>query len=183
MLRLSALTAGRTTVPGVPVIIATGNLAAMASTIRIRRARQDDIEAMQRLELASFPGDRLSRRAMRRLVGRDTAICLVAEDDTGPAGDAIVLLRRNSTAARLYSIAVDPDRRGSGIGTGLLAEAERLAGAAGRRRMTLEVREDNDAAIRRYLAAGYAGSGRKPDFYDDGAAALVMEKLLVPVPD
>lgn len=155
----------------------------MASTIRIRPAQRDDVEAMQRLELAAFPGDRLSRRAMRRLVGRDTALCLVAEDDAGLAGDAIVLLRRNSKAARLYSLAVDPDRRGRGIGTGLLAQAERLAAATGRRRMTLEVREDNDAAIRRYLATGYARAGRKPDFYDDGAAALVLEKFLATVPD
>ena len=155
----------------------------MASTIRIRRAQKDDVEAMQRLELASFPGDRLSRRAMRRLVERDTALCLVAEDDVGLAGDAIVLLRRNSKAARLYSLAVDPDRRGRGIGTCLLAEAERLSAATGRRRMTLEVREDNGAAIRRYLATGYAQAGRKPDFYDDGAAALVLEKFLVTVPD
>lgn len=155
----------------------------MPSTIQIRRALAGDVAAMRRLEMASFPGDRLSLRAMRRLVGRDTAICLVAEDDTGVVGDAIVLFRRTSKAARFYSIAVDPARRGAGIGTGLLAEAERLAAAAGCRLMTLEVREDNHPAIRRYLGTGYQPTGRRTDFYEDGAAAIRMKKLLVPVPE
>jgi ribosomal protein S18 acetylase RimI-like enzyme len=148
----------------------------------IRSATPADIPAMVRLEDISFPGDRLSARSLRRLVRDGHAVCLVAELDGEVAGDAVVLLRRGSAAARLYSLAVDPARRKAGIGTALLAEAERRAAAAGRAEMRLEVREDNDEAIRRYLAAGYAETGRKPDFYEDGAAAAVMKKRLAGIP-
>jgi ribosomal protein S18 acetylase RimI-like enzyme len=48
--------------------------------------------------------------------------------------------------------------------------------------MRLEVREDNEAALRRYRAAGYAECGRKPGFYDDGATAIAMKKSLPPLP-
>jgi ribosomal protein S18 acetylase RimI-like enzyme len=148
----------------------------------IRHATLADIPAMVRLEEVSFPGDRLSPRALRRLVREGRAICLVAELGGQVAGDAVVLLRRGSRSARLYSLAVDPALRGAGIGTALLAEAERLALLAGPEEMRLEVREDNGAAIRRYLATGYAMTGRKPDFYDDGTAAAVMKKRLGDIP-
>jgi ribosomal protein S18 acetylase RimI-like enzyme len=137
---------------------------------------------MERLEHAAFPGDRLSARSLRRLVREGRAICLIAEIGGAMAGDAIVLLRQGSGVARLYSLAVDGAWRRAGIGTALLAEAERLTAAAGRTAMRLEVREDNHAAIRRYLTTGYATVRHKPGFYEDGAAALIMKKCLPGIP-
>lgn len=137
---------------------------------------------MVRLEEISFPGDRLSARSLRRLVREGRAMCLVAELDGRMAGDAIALPRRGSRSLRLYSVAVDPGLRKAGIGTALLAESERWAAASGHTEIRLEVREDNDAAVRRYLATGYAVTGRKQAFYDDGAAAIVMKKCLGGIP-
>ncbi|MEN3974857.1 N-acetyltransferase [Emcibacter sp. SYSU 3D8] len=151
-------------------------------THRIRPATLADIPAMVRLEQISFPGDRLSVRSLRRLVREGRAICLVAEVEEHVVGDAVVLLRRGSRSARLYSVAVDPARRKAGIGTALMAEAERLAVSSGRDVMRLEVREDNVAAHRRYLATGYVTVGSKPGFYDDGAAAISMKKRLAGLP-
>ncbi|MBI1180315.1 MAG: GNAT family N-acetyltransferase [Alphaproteobacteria bacterium] len=150
----------------------------MDDAIHIRPATPADVPAMRRLEETSFPGDRLSLRSLRRLVRSEQAICLVAETGGLLAGDAVVLLRRNSVRARLYSVAVDPQRRGGGIGARLIAEAERRAAAAGRRTMHLEVRGDNERALRLYAALGYEPTGRKPGFYDDGAAAIVMARAL-----
>ena len=79
--------------------------------------------------------------------------------------------------ARLYSLAVDPQARGLGLARSLVAaEAEALRrGAAA---LTLEVRVDNEAAIRLYEALGYRGLGRRSDYYEDGADALRYEKPL-----
>ncbi len=148
----------------------------------IRPASPADIPALARLEQVAFPGDRLSPRSLRRLVREGRAICLVAEMDGQVAGDAIALPRRGSRSLRLYSIAVDPGFRGTGIGARLLAETERRAVLSGHDEMRLEVREDNETAIRRYLAAGYARTGRKPAFYEDGAAAVLMKKTLAGIP-
>jgi ribosomal protein S18 acetylase RimI-like enzyme len=148
----------------------------------IRPASLADIPAMVRLEEISFPGDRLSASALRRLIREGRALCLVAEQDGKLAGDAVVLTRRGSRSLRLYSVAVDPALRGAGIGTALLLEAERWALSTGHDEIRLEVRVDNDAAIRRYLAIGYRVTGRKADFYADGAAATVMKKRLGGIP-
>lgn len=151
-------------------------------SLAIRPATLADIPAMARLEEISFPGDRLSARSLRRLVREGRAMCLVAELDGRVTGDAIALPRRGSRSLRLYSVAVDPGFRGMGIGAALLAESERWAASCGHGEIRLEVREDNAAAIRRYLATGYAETGRKPAFYDDGAAAIVMKKCLRGIP-
>jgi ribosomal protein S18 acetylase RimI-like enzyme len=144
----------------------------------IRRATRADVAAMARLEEVSFPGDRLSRRSLRHLVTAGHAICLVAEVDGAVAGDAIVLLRRGSRRGRLYSLAVDPGRRGAGLGSALLAAAEDGTLQADRDTLYLEVRDDNAAARRRYDAAGYRETARLETFYEDGATALRMEKRL-----
>jgi ribosomal protein S18 acetylase RimI-like enzyme len=154
----------------------------MTSMLHIRDASLSDIPAMDRIEHASFPGNWLSVRSMRRFIREGRALCLVAERDGAVAGDAFVVLRRDSLMARLYSIAVDPALRNAGIGSALLAESERRAVKAGKTSMRLEVREDNNAAIRRYLATGYTVIGRKPGFYEDGAAAQTMKKSLAGIP-
>ena len=85
---------------------------------------------------------------------------IVAQDDTGLAGNAIVLFRPRSVIARLYSIAVAPAMSGRGVGTMLLAAAEAAALARGCRAIRLEVHVTNHAAISRYRKSGYREFGR-----------------------
>jgi ribosomal protein S18 acetylase RimI-like enzyme len=89
-----------------------------------------------------------------------------------------VFLRRCSTIARLYSIAVDPVARGSGLGAALLAAAERAARRRGVRRLRLEVRQDNPAAIALYETRGYRRIGARAAYYEDGADAWRYERAL-----
>lgn len=94
------------------------------------------------------------------------------------AGYALVLLRRGSRVARLYSIAVDPALRGAGLGARLLADAEAQAHKAGAGALRLEVRVDNAAAIKLYERRGYRRFARLPDYYQDGAEAWRYEQVL-----
>ena len=108
-------------------------------------------------------------------------MCLVAEIDGAVAGYALVLLRRGTSLARLYSIAVDPDRTGRRLGAALLAAAERAAIDRDALFLRLEVRSDNAAAIALYRRAGYRAFGRYLDYYEDHAEALRFEKSLAPL--
>ncbi|TGS30887.1 N-acetyltransferase, partial [bacterium M00.F.Ca.ET.180.01.1.1] len=90
----------------------------------------------------------------------------------------VVLFRKGSGVARLYSIAVGPFFGRLGIGRLLLAAAEEAAFEHDRLLLRLEVREDNDRAIRVYEQAGYRTLSREPDYYEDGAPALRYEKTL-----
>ncbi|MGQ7791768.1 GNAT family N-acetyltransferase [Faunimonas sp. B44] len=143
-------------------------------------ARPSDLDAVHRIETGAFETDRLSRRSMARLLASGSARCLVAEHRGEVVGYVLVLLRRTSAAARLYSLAVDPRASGTGLGHLLLCAAERAARDAGKRTLRLEVRTDNRRAIRLYEAAGYRPIGTRDDYYEDGAAALRYERALSP---
>lgn len=93
-------------------------------------------------------------------------------------GYALVVFRRGSRVARLYSIAVDPSQRRRGLGSRLLRAAESAALAAGADELRLEVRADNRAAIAAYEGAGYQPIGRYSDYYEDHADALRLAKGL-----
>ena len=147
--------------------------------IHLRQPHEGDIADLAAIENVAFPGDRLSRRSLKRLLGSPSATAIVVEWEGRMAGYAVVLFRRGTLAARLYSIAVAPKLAGRGIGSALLNAAPDAALARGRTLVRLEVRADNRPAIALYEKAGYRAIGRKPGYYEDGEDALRMEKSLM----
>jgi len=150
------------------------------SEIRVRKAERGDIEALIELEHRVFATDRLSRRSLQRFLQSPAAEVIVAQDGSRVAGTAIVLFRRHSAIARLYSIAVAPYMSGRGVAPMLLEAAEAAALARGCRAIRLEVHQTNHAAIARYRKSGYREFGRLRDYYEDGGDALRFEKRLFP---
>jgi ribosomal protein S18 acetylase RimI-like enzyme len=144
----------------------------------VRGAGLADLPALMRLETDGFVGDRMTRRSVRRLLGRSSAEVLVAVAAGSALGYAMVLLRKGSRVARLYSLVRDAGSARRGVGGALLAAAERAAVARGAAEMRLEVRTDNAAAIRLYERHGYEVFARIADYYEDHADALRMRKSL-----
>jgi len=150
-----------------------------ASAVHVRAAKGRDFEVLIELENRVFATDRLSRRSLRYLLQSATAAMIVAEGEGGHlAGTAIVLFRRRSSVARLYSIAVAPAMSGRGVASRLLAAAERAARRRGCDRIRLEVHQSNHAAIARYRKEGYHEFGRHRRYYEDGGDALRFQKSL-----
>ncbi len=146
---------------------------------RVRRAERRDLDVLVELE-EGFPGDRISRASFSRLLGRDSAVVLVAEDGGRVIGDAIVLFRTGFRSARLYSMIVSPEHRGRGVAKALLSEAEAAARERGAVSLRLEVRQENSAAIRLYESEGYEAVGAATDYYEDGGGAVRMRKRFLP---
>jgi ribosomal protein S18 acetylase RimI-like enzyme len=148
--------------------------------VTLRYAKDADLDGLRALEERSFASDRLARRSLRRLLSRPSAALRVAAGEPGGPvhGYSLVLFRKGSSVARLYSIAVAGERRGSGLGRRLLGDAERIAAGHHKRVLRLEVRADNLAAVRLYESRGYRPIGRYADYYTDGADALRYEKPL-----
>ncbi|MFN0262605.1 peptidase C39 family protein [Tepidamorphus sp. 3E244] len=151
---------------------------ALSSTIEYRDARLVDLEALVALEKLCFETDRISQRSFRQFLKSPTAQMIVAIAGGELAGYALNLYREGTALARLYSIAVEQRFRGVGIGLELLKRAESAAFQAGRFVMRLEVREDNETAIRGYRAHGYRQFGQHEDYYGDHATALRFERIL-----
>lgn len=146
----------------------------------IRKATIDDVPALAELEQVCFDTDRLAPRSFRHLLTRGNASLIVEDTGAGIIGYSLVLYHRNTSMARLYSLAVRPDRRGRGLAQALLGESERIALDKGAVTMRLEVRRDNGRAIDFYEKFGYQAFSTYPDYYEDHVDALRMEKALAP---
>lgn len=150
----------------------------LASAIKVRAATSRDLNAIDLIEKRSFSKDRFPRRNLRRVLTSPASFFLVAESNGAPAGYAMVLFRKGTAVARLYSIAVDPDFRGRGVAERLVSAACTAAAARGAGRLRLEFRPSNGPAHRLYQRAGFAVLDRKSGYYDDGEDAIRMERVL-----
>ena len=142
----------------------------------IRRARVSDAAGILALE-AHFPSDRMSARTVRRFLSVPSATVWVATQNAAIIGSLILLTRRNTRAARIYSVVVAPSARGQGLAQRFVEIAERSARQQ-QREVSLEVRADNAAARALYRKLGYAEARALPAFYDDGADGLRLVKTL-----
>jgi ribosomal protein S18 acetylase RimI-like enzyme len=146
--------------------------------LRFRHALPADLSALLALEEASFSGDKLSASRVRHWISADNAILLLAVTKAALLGSCLLIRRADSSAARLYSIAIASAARGRGLGAKLLKKAEALARAEGSESVRLEVAAGNAAAIALYHKLGYREFGRKLAYYEDGQDALRMQKVL-----
>jgi predicted GNAT family N-acyltransferase len=104
--------------------------------------------------------------------GRDgEAIHLVALDGGRIVGTCRLLVE--GELARLGRMAVEPELRGRGLGADILAAAERAAGLAGARRVTLHAQTTAESL---YARAGYEPRGWR--FVEEGIEHVRMEKQL-----
>ncbi|MGL6097426.1 MAG: GNAT family N-acetyltransferase, partial [Fimbriiglobus sp.] len=156
--------------------------------VRIRAARRTDLADIAAVLAAqdTFHGNeravanaRLTAAVGRRTLGR----VLVAHTDDGPAGVAWVRADEWAGTANLELLAVTPAARRAGVGSALLAAAEREATAAGGRALLAHIQSATwFAGIRQFLARhGFTAAGELPDFYPDGYARVTYAKPL-PLP-
>ena len=157
----------------------------------LRRATEDDLEALMELERSTFETDAWSERSMRSEITGQHGYYLVAVDPDLPAqeqrrrihGYAGLLAPRGSQDADIQTIAVAPAARRHGLGRALVNALVGEARRRGARQVFLEVRADNPGAQSLYRSLGFEEIGVRPRYYQpDGVDALVM-RLTVPTPE
>ena len=143
-----------------------------------RKATLIDLENLLSLEHSCFIDDRISRGEFRALLKKTTADILIAESANQLIAAAVLYYRKHSTIARLYSFAVHPTHRRTGIASALNSFMENEIKSRNANQLILEVRQDNISAINFYLKTGYKQFGTYPKFYEDGTDAFRMKKDL-----
>lgn len=144
----------------------------------VRPATLADLDTLLAIEQRCFSLDRFSRRSFRHLLTRARAKTLVCEVGEQMVGYVLLLFRRGTPLARIYSIARDPAFRGRGIGDVLVRAAEQCALENGGFLMRLEVRKDNAASIAMFKKHGYRPFGEYVGYYEDAQDALRFQKYL-----
>ena len=132
-----------------------------------------DIPALVELEEILFPGDSPWSKKMFASELEAGAIYVVHRDPAG-AIDGYAGLAVIGDEAEVHTIGVRPARQGAGIGRALLRH---LLSVAGERRVLLEVRTDNAAAIGLYESEGFTMLGIRRRYYQpSGADAFTMAR-------
>ncbi|MCC7408679.1 MAG: GNAT family N-acetyltransferase [Phycisphaeraceae bacterium] len=103
-----------------------------------------------------------AERALRGLLAEPVrGGIILAEQNGGPIGYMVATFSYSLEMAGLILLVdelfVTAEQRGRGVGSALLAEAERIAREKGVTTLILEVNRDNPDATRLYERAGYTG--------------------------
>lgn len=150
---------------------------AAAVTATLRSMRWWDLEQILPLERDLFSDDAWSAELFwSELAGVPaTRYYVVAEDGHGIAGYAGLLIGVGE--AEVQTVAVRANAQGQGLGARLLEDLLAEAGRRECRTVLLEVRVDNEPALRLYARYGFERIGRRPGYYARGSVdGLVLRR-------
>ncbi|MGS2719380.1 peptidase C39 family protein [Paraglaciecola aestuariivivens] len=148
------------------------------SLAQIRACKASDLAALVALEQRCFATDRLSKRSFNYWVKAKNRVFLVIQHNELVIGYGLVIMRKGTRLARLYSIAIDQGYTGQGLGRQLLLALEQATVEAGKLFLRLEVEKTNHTAIALYQSLGYKIFGDYPHYYENDADAFRMQKSI-----
>ena len=149
---------------------------------QIRHCDREDIPAVIGINLATLP-EHYSDYFYYEILSEFPETFLVAELNSSVVGYVMCRveygfshLKRLGLARKghIVSVAVAPEHREKGIGSGLVVASHGELGKKGATECYLEVRVSNAEAISLYEKLGYKATGRLEAYYKDGEGALVM---------
>jgi ribosomal-protein-alanine N-acetyltransferase len=141
--------------------------------LELRRLDLGDLEAIERIERASYPTP-WSRSMFASELAKPSSLSFGAVDETGTLVGYLVL-SRYVDAWHIMNVAVAPERRRQGIASALLQRLLELTKDDSLRGYTLEVRVSNLGAIRLYERFGFRRKGIRRGYYTDNREdALIM---------
>ncbi len=124
---------------------------------RLLEPADEHVAALARLlpQLSSAPSPHLADLA--RICDDERVVLLLARLDGEVVGSLTLVVFEILTGVRAWieDVVVDESRRGTGIGSALVAEALRLAARAGARSVDLTSRPSREAANRLYERSGF----------------------------
>jgi ribosomal-protein-alanine N-acetyltransferase len=148
---------------------------------RLRAMTWRDIPRLAELETELFAEDAWSEATWwAELAGRPRREYLVVE---GPAGiEGYAGLDHGGNVADVMTVAVAPDRQGRGLGDRLVGELLRRAASGGAEAVMLEVRADNEGALRLYRRHGFDDVSVRRRYYQQPKGsdvdAVVMRRAI-----
>lgn len=142
----------------------------------MRPASSADLSALVEIEAAWTTTPGWTREHFEEELASPRSYLAVHEEEGRVAGYAGY--QRIPPEAQVTTVAVRPDLAGRGLGRRLVGHLVESARREGLTRMTLEVSEKNEPALKLYKTAGFKVVGRRAKFYNDASDALLMDLIL-----
>lgn len=131
------------------------------------------------VEAISFnTADQFTKGTFLRALKRKDSWFIVLNDSQEVVASFMLLKRKTSKKLRLYSIAVDNQYKGHGIGSYIMSWIIDYATNKGFCELTLEVRENNETATKLYRKFGFSEVKTLQAYYSDGVNGIKMSKQL-----
>jgi ribosomal-protein-alanine N-acetyltransferase len=149
--------------------------------LTVKPLRAEDVPAVAAIHVTAFSErveHSLARAAasLREELVRPWASVWVAW--RGPEAVGAIVLWVVADEVHLLDVATHPESRRQGVGRALVEQAIAVARTHGAKRLFLEVRRSNEAAIGLYKAAGFEEVGVRRRYYPDDEDALDMTLTL-----
>jgi ribosomal-protein-alanine N-acetyltransferase len=141
-------------------------------TITLRRLDLSDLDAIERIEKASYPTP-WSRSMFASELAKQSSRSIAAETGDGRLVGYLVL-SRYVDAWHVMNVAVDPAHRRLGIASAMLQRLFDETSGDVERGYTLEVRISNTSAIRLYERFGFVSRGVRRGYYTDNREDAVI---------
>lgn len=146
----------------------------------LEEGRSEDLDVLVELERQSFSHP-WTRRNLKHALDRRHLVVLRAPP--GPEGDRRGILgycvfEVVAGEMHVHNLAIDPGRRGEGLGRRLLETVLWLGWRRGARVALLEVRESNWPALQLYYSLGFQSVRRRRNYYShptEDAIELILE--------
>jgi [ribosomal protein S18]-alanine N-acetyltransferase len=135
--------------------------------------------SLSQLHHGCFPDDPWPPQAIAEIISIPGFFGRIAWEAAEAAG--LALAQGLGEECEILALGVVPERRRTGIGSGLLESVVVEARLRGARTLFLEVADDNIAARALYGARGFVQIGRRPNYYRrvSGLVDALVLRLLV----
>jgi ribosomal-protein-alanine N-acetyltransferase len=149
--------------------------------LEIRPMTTADLSAVLEIEKALFPIDAWTEESFLSelaevSISRDVSVAISDSEIVGYAS-----FRYVGKQGDVNTVAVSKAHQGKGIGTTLMDWLESQAALRNVREIFLEVRSDNEAAIKMYAARGYERIDIRRNYYGNTIDANIMRKRVANV--
>ena len=138
----------------------------------IENARPDDLATLETLENATLRPP-WNRQGIEDALADAKYLVLIARDEAGETAGFLIAYSAGDEA-EIARLGVLPAFRRRGLAQTLLQHARREFSKRGVRRIFLELRAGNEAALRLYETLGFVQTGRRQAYYPDGEDAVLM---------
>lgn len=146
--------------------------------MEFRNWKYEDILAISKMEEECFPQEPWSFQMLASSFQSESFCGIVAEDGGEIVGYGGITIAADT--ADIDNVAVAEPFRLGGIGTAIINKLIEIAKERGAKKVFLEVRVSNAAAMGIYLKCGFKGVYARTRYYSDGEDCLVMARTISP---